>query len=136
MGCHGQVFALVHRLADCGAYYLGGYGRGMAVVANQAASFHFAQVYGHSPSCHGCPAVAVAIGQYDTGLLPEVPRWQVVASRLNHGLLYVVLLALPLTGWIVQSASNMPFHLFWLFPFPALIEANKVLAETMKTVHG
>jgi cytochrome b561 len=34
-----------------------------------------------------------------------MPRWQRRAARISHGGLYVLMLALPLSGWILASAA-------------------------------
>ncbi|WP_181164619.1 cytochrome b [Amaricoccus solimangrovi] len=36
---------------------------------------------------------------------PAMPRWQRRAAHATHGLLYALLLALPLSGWVSASAS-------------------------------
>lgn len=39
-------------------------------------------------------------------VLPEgTPRWQARAARASHGLLYLGMVALPLSGWVMASAS-------------------------------
>src|SRR5882672_12544278 len=42
-------------------------------------------------------------------LPPGMPAWERAAARLSHLLLYVLMIALPVTGWMVNSASNIPF---------------------------
>jgi cytochrome b561 len=51
---------------------------------------------------------------------PPMPAWQVWASRAVHVLLYALLLAIPLSGWLFNSASNFPLRWFDLFPVPSL----------------
>ena len=34
-----------------------------------------------------------------------MPRWQVRAARLSHALLYLLILVMPLSGWVLASAS-------------------------------
>lgn len=68
--------------------------------------------------------------------LPSMPTWQHVASRASHGVLYLCMLALPVTGWIINSAANVPLRVFWLFPLPAITAPDRALAEAMKLVHG
>jgi cytochrome b561 len=51
-------------------------------------------------------------------------------------LLYVLMVALPVTGWIVNSASNVPFRIFWLIPLPAIVAPDKPTAELAASVHG
>lgn len=52
--------------------------------------------------------------------VPGTPRWQVLAASLSHGALYVVLLAMPLSGWLYNSASGFPLKWFGLFSLPKL----------------
>jgi cytochrome b561 len=40
-------------------------------------------------------------------LLP-MPRWQQIAAHAGHGLLYVLMLAVPLSGWVYSNASGYP----------------------------
>lgn len=70
-------------------------------------------------------------------VLPSgTPPWQRLASRVSHGALYVCMLALPVTGWVINSAANVPLRVFWLFPLPSITAPDRALAETMKLVHG
>jgi cytochrome b561 len=55
-------------------------------------------------------------------LPPEIPEVERRAAGTMHGLLYLFLLALPLTGWAMVSASpfNIPTVLYGLVPWPHL----------------
>lgn len=64
-----------------------------------------------------------------------MPRPQQVAARAGHGLLYLLVLAQPLTGWAMSSAANYPVTLFGWIQFPALVGANHALHETLQDVH-
>jgi len=83
--------------------------------------------------------VAVRLAWRASNPVPELPAttpaWERTVARLSHGLLYAVLFALPLTGWIINSAANVPFRVFGWFPLPALTAPDKALATLMKTVH-
>ena len=46
--------------------------------------------------------------------LPPMPRWQHLAANLNHWALYALLFAMPLSGWMMSSASNIPVSWFGL----------------------
>jgi cytochrome b561 len=70
-----------------------------------------------------------------TPALPEMPVWERIAARLSHGLLYLLTFALPITGWIVSSASNIPFRVFWTVPLPAIVAPDKSLADAFTLVH-
>src|SRR5712691_862643 len=63
------------------------------------------------------------------------PAWERAAARSIHLLLYVLMIALPVTGWIVNSASNIPFRIFWLVPLPAIVAPDKSTADLVALVH-
>jgi cytochrome b561 len=49
-----------------------------------------------------------------------------------HAALYALMAALPLSGWVINSAADVPFRVFGLWPLPALVppdEAVKALAQ-------
>jgi cytochrome b561 len=64
-----------------------------------------------------------------------MPRRQQIAAAAGHGLLYLLILAQPITGWAMSSAANYPVTLFGWFQFPALVGANHGLHETLGEVH-
>ncbi|MCR8923613.1 cytochrome b [Dasania sp. GY-MA-18] len=62
---------------------------------------------------------------------PALPAWQKAMSYLTHVLLYVLMLAMPLSGWLILSgeAKAIPFGL------PALMAENKDLAHQLEEWH-
>ncbi len=68
-------------------------------------------------------------------LPPHMPRWERRGARASHLFLYVLMFALPVSGWIINSAANIPFKVFWLFPLPDLAAPDKGLEELVKAVH-
>jgi cytochrome b561 len=69
--------------------------------------------------------------------LPSLPRWQAAASRAVHFLLYVCLLAGPLSGWLYSSAAGVPTVPFGIaaLQLPDLVPQDRELALTLKFVH-
>jgi cytochrome b561 len=65
----------------------------------------------------------------------DTPPRERIAARLGHGLLYALLLLMPLTGWIINSAANVPFRIFWQVPLPAIVSPDKALADAVARVH-
>jgi len=57
-------------------------------------------------------------------------------SRVTHGLLYAILIVLPLLGWTSASASGANVYLLGLIPLPALVAKDKAFAEAVGSVHG
>jgi len=67
--------------------------------------------------------------------LPPMPRWQALAARFSHATLYALLFAMPLTGWMMSSASNYPVSWFSLVQLPDLVAPDPALKETLHDVH-
>ncbi|RZL86852.1 MAG: cytochrome b [Variovorax sp.] len=71
-----------------------------------------------------------------TPALPaDMPAWERAAARLSHVLLYAVMIAMPLTGWITSSAAGVPFSIFWLIPLPAIVGPDEHTAELAALAH-
>lgn len=66
---------------------------------------------------------------------PDASPWTRRAAAAVHALLYGVLFALPLTGWIVNSAANVPFRVFRRIPVPAIVAPDKALADDIARLH-
>ena len=57
-------------------------------------------------------------------------------ARFTHAGLYVLLLALPLTGWIMSSARGFPVSWFNLAQLPDLVSKSRTLYRVMVEVHA
>ncbi|MEM7763411.1 MAG: cytochrome b/b6 domain-containing protein [Pseudomonadota bacterium] len=65
----------------------------------------------------------------------SMPGWQIKASHLSHWLLYGSLFLLPVTGWLMSSASAYSVSWFGVFTWPDLIAPDTSLKETLKMLH-
>jgi cytochrome b561 len=63
------------------------------------------------------------------------PRWQQLSARTVHTLLYMLIFAIPLSGWFFNSAKGFPLQWFKLFNLPALTGKNEDLASIAIAVH-
>jgi cytochrome b561 len=61
--------------------------------------------------------------------------WQLRASQVVHGLLYLLILAIPLSGWLMSSAKGFQTVWFGVLPLPDLIGKDKALGEVLAEVH-
>lgn len=57
-------------------------------------------------------------------------------AKLTHVLLYVLLFAVPFSGWTMSSARGFPVSWFGLFQLPDLVPKNKPLYEFLLSTHG
>lgn len=66
----------------------------------------------------------------------DIPHWQARLARGGHALLYLLLFALPLTGWWFDSLSGLrPLYLFGLFEVPHLVAPDKALKDFASETH-
>ncbi len=66
---------------------------------------------------------------------PTIETWHRVASAINHYGLYVLLLLVPLLGWIGVSLYPA-LDIFGLFKLPGLMAPDQKLSEVVLAYHG
>jgi len=64
-----------------------------------------------------------------------MPAWQIKVAQLLHALLYVLIFAVPLSGYFYSLAAGVPVVYLGVIPLPALIEANAEWKPILKQVH-
>lgn len=66
-------------------------------------------------------------------------RWERIASHAAHGLLYLLMLALPLSGWLHDSAwkdaATHPMHWFGLFEWPRIAWVSAIEPARKEALH-
>ena len=65
----------------------------------------------------------------------SIPLWQQRAAHTLHGLLYLLLFAIPLSGWLMSSAKGFQTVYLGVLPLPDLIGKDKALGELLTEVH-
>jgi cytochrome b561 len=56
-------------------------------------------------------------------------------ANFTHAALYVLIFAMPLSGWIMSSARGFPVSWFKVFQLPDLVAKNRPLYEAMLKTH-
>ena len=83
--------------------------------------------------------VAVRVSWRLTHVPPPLPAsvaaWQRQASAVVHGLLYLLMIAIPLSGWLMSSAKGFQTVWFGVLPLPDLIGKDKALGDLLAEVH-
>ncbi len=65
-----------------------------------------------------------------------MPAWQQRAAGWTHALLYLLMIAMPISGWLMSSAEGFQVVWFGVLPLPNLLEKNHALGETLGDVHS
>jgi cytochrome b561 len=75
-----------------------------------------------------------------TGKAPPLPshmsRLEQGAAHLGHLVLYLLMIAVPLTGWAMSSAYGIPVVFLGRFRLPDLISVDPVLAPQLMLLHA
>ena len=65
----------------------------------------------------------------------EIPGWQRAAAHFVHALLYLLMLALPLTGYAHRVFGNHPVDFFGLWNWPSLFAPDEPSRVLFGTIH-
>ncbi|HKK06231.1 MAG TPA: cytochrome b [Gammaproteobacteria bacterium] len=65
----------------------------------------------------------------------DMPLWERRAAHATHLALYAILIAMPISGWVINSTANIPFKVFWALPLPSIAPPDKVLEAYTKLIH-
>lgn len=68
--------------------------------------------------------------------LDSTPAWQHRLAGLVHLLLYLGMLMMPVSGYLMSVAHGHGVEWFGLWSLPDLVGENEALAERAETVHG
>lgn len=65
----------------------------------------------------------------------SMPAWQHSAASIAHFFLYALTLAIPVSGWLMSSASGFQVVYLGVIPIPDLLAKSKDAAEQLKQLH-
>ncbi|MDY0054667.1 MAG: cytochrome b [Methyloversatilis sp.] len=64
-----------------------------------------------------------------------MPAWQVSAAKAGHHLLYVLMVIVPLSGWLMSSAKGFQTVWFGVLPLPDLLAKDEALGDALLWAH-
>ncbi|MBT9517486.1 MAG: cytochrome b [Methyloversatilis discipulorum] len=65
----------------------------------------------------------------------DIPAWQVTAAKAGHHLLYLLMVIVPLSGWLMSSAKGFQTVWFGVLPLPDLLSKDEALGEALLLTH-
>jgi len=68
-------------------------------------------------------------------LVETVPEWQKVAAIFVHLCFYALMIALPITGWVMSSAAGIPVSILGLFTLPDFVPHDEALFGWLRQIH-
>lgn len=83
--------------------------------------------------------IVLRLGWMAVGPRPAPPlsltRFDRVASRVVHGVLVVLMVVMPLTGYIISTSAGDPVSVFGLVSIPAVLPVSDALRDAATEVH-
>ena len=79
--------------------------------------------------------LAWRVGNALPQLVEELPEWQKVTALFVHLCFYGLMLALPITGWLLSSAAGFTVSFFGVFDLPDFVSHNDRLFHTFADIH-
>ena len=79
--------------------------------------------------------IAIRLRKGLTDHAPDMAAYLRWGAKAAHGLMYGVLIALPLLGWAVTSAHGMSLTFLGSVPLPKILSADSELADTLTDYH-
>ena len=65
----------------------------------------------------------------------QMSKPQRLASHIGHAVLYLLMLAIPISGWLMSSAKGYQTVWFGVVPLPDLIGKDKQIGEALVELH-
>ncbi|GGK52521.1 cytochrome b [Salinarimonas ramus] len=65
-----------------------------------------------------------------------MPGWQLLAARISHVALYLLIVIVPLSGWAATSACCAPVNLFWSIDLTLPVARGFDVARPIFVVHN
>lgn len=75
------------------------------------------------------------ISHQPPALPTSMGNWEKIAAHSMHYLLYVLIFAVPLSGWLMSSAKGFQTVWFGVLPLPDLIGKDKELGKILTEIH-
>ena len=67
-------------------------------------------------------------------IVPTPAQWQEIVGKIMHITLYILMIAMPIAGWLILSGEARVIPFFGI-ELPPLMSKNKDLADLIEEVH-
>lgn len=130
IGLHWIIAAIVISLLILGLYMTG-----LPIGLQKLKLYGWHKEFGILVLLLGIIRIAWRLSNKTPYLPTHLPAWQKLAAHGAHFALYFLMLVMPLTGWMMSSASGLPVSFFGLFILPDLVEPNEQLRFLLVNLH-
>lgn len=135
---YGAVAQLAHWLTVlllAGVFTVGFYMVGLKLSPTKLALFSYHKWIGVTVFAVALLRLAWRLWSPPPTLPAAMPEWQRRGAEITHRLLYLLVLAVPLSGWLMSSAKGFQTVYFAVFPIPDLLGKDAALGAALEQVH-
>lgn len=118
-----------------GTFALGYYMEGLAFSPSKLKLIAWHKWAGISLLVLAVPRLLWRITHRAPALPVGMSAWGRTGALAGHHLLYVLMFAIPLTGWLASSAQGVSVVWFGLWKLPDLLAKNQALGVQLQDVH-
>jgi len=79
--------------------------------------------------------LAWRMAQRPPALPATLAKWERISAAAMHHLLYMLILLVPLSGWLMSSAKGFQTVWFGVLPLPDLLDKDKEIGKLLEQVH-
>ena len=65
----------------------------------------------------------------------DTPMWEKVLAKISQAILYILVILMPVSGWMGSSLADIPVRVFGLFTLPMLVTPDKTRVEDFANMH-
>lgn len=66
---------------------------------------------------------------------PTLKPWERISARIMHGVLYLMMILIPVTGYIISTSAGDPVSFFGWYQVPALFPKNEGMRDLAIELH-
>ncbi len=135
---YGSINILLHwvmAILIIGMLALGIYMTGLPNNALKLKLFGWHKEFGILVLMLVCVRIVWRISNVLPSLPTAMPYWEQFAARFVHWLFYLLMFAMPITGWLVTSAAGIGPSFFGLFVLPTLVAPDEKLLHLFAFIH-
>lgn len=137
-GAIAKAFHWLIAVSIIGNIILGYWAEGLAVSPTKAEAFYWHKTIGLTVLWLAVVRLLWRFTNPGPRLPTGMAAWERALARTSHVLLYALMIAMPLSGWVIHSTADSPLHLYGLLPVPDIIPAGAdeaAIGDLAKAAH-
>lgn len=134
-GASAQLLHWLTALLLLGVFTVGFYMAGLSVSPTRLRLFSYHKWIGVTVFSIALLRLGWRLWTPPPALPASMPAWERQAAAVTHRLLYLLVFAVPLSGWLMSSAKGFQTVYLGVLPIPDALNKNAPLGAALEEVH-